>query len=360
MNDRRPLDAPPKHTWRRAKGYISFLAVASGFAIPAALFLDTAPAARAQDNLDVSITPGVPRRARTPLDRSSSIRVDVNLVLIPVSVTDSYERPIRGLEKSDFRLFEDGVEQEISEIFTEESPISIGIVLDASASMRRKMDESREAVREFLRLSLPGDEFFLLKFNDSPAPVQGFTTDPKDIEDRLPYIQARGWTSLYDAIYLGVSQMKHATHGRKVLLVLSDGGDNNSRYSEREITSFVKEANVRIFAISILDKSHSLEVISEESGGRAFRVRKLEELPELAANVSLELHSEYVLGFARQSARSTENTARLRLRSRRKRPAILGCAPPGSAAITAPRRSGLERYRRRFITARRSVMPMIL
>jgi Ca-activated chloride channel homolog len=276
-----------------------FLAVTAGCAILAGLFFTSVPAARAgEDEARVSITPTVPSRPSALTGRSGSIRVDVNLVLIPVTVTDVYERPVRGLQKSDFHLLEDGVEREITQFFSEEAPISIGIVFDASASMRGKMEQSLQAVREFLKMSLPGDEFFLMKFNDKPEPVSGFTSAAKDIEDSLPSIQPAGWTALCDAIYLGVHQMKHATHNRKVLLILSDGGDNNSRYTGREIKELVKEADVRIFSISILDRSPWLDAIAEESGGRAFRVRKIEELPELAANISAELHSEYVLGFS--------------------------------------------------------------
>jgi Ca-activated chloride channel family protein len=275
------------------------LAVAAGAAIFSTLFFTAVPVARAgEDDPKVSITPRPTRRAVELKNRPGSIRVDVNLVLIPVTVTDSYERPILGLQKSDFHLYEEGVEQEISQFYRDEAPISVGIVFDSSKSMMRKLADSREAVRQFLKMSMPGDEFFLLKFSDAPAPVCDFTTDTKDIEDSLPYIQAEGWTSLFDAISLGVNKIKHARHGRKVLLVLSDGGDNNSRYTERAIINFVKEADVRIFSISIMERSHSLEAIAEESGGRAFRVRKLDELPEMAAKVSAELHNEYVLGFA--------------------------------------------------------------
>jgi Ca-activated chloride channel homolog len=261
----------------------------------AILLTSIAVAWGADDNTRVSITPRIPRRILST--DSGAIRLDVNLVLVPVMVTDTYERPVHRLKKSDFRLFEDGIEQDISQFFTEDSPISVGIVFDASASMRRKMDESRQAVVEFLRMSLPGDEFFLMKFSDHPEQVCGFTTEPKDIEDGLPTIQPGGWTSLYDAMYLGIHFMKRAKHGRRILLVLSDGGDNVSRYTEREIKELVKEADVRIFAISILDKSPSLEAISEESGGHAHRVRKIEDLPDLAAKISAELHSEYVLGY---------------------------------------------------------------
>jgi VWFA-related protein len=222
----------------------------------------------------------------------------VNLVLIPVLVTDLYDRPVQGLHKEDFRLLEDGAEQSISQFFSDDSPISIGVVFDASNSMRSKIGQSRQAVSEFLRMSTPGDEFFLLKFNDRPELLHAFTRDVKAIEEAVESIQAIGWTSLYDAIYMSINRMKHASHARKVLLVLSDGGDNNSRYTESEVRELVKEADVRIFSISILDKSTTLEKISDESGGRAYRVKNLDELPDLAANVSIEMHSQYVLGYS--------------------------------------------------------------
>jgi Ca-activated chloride channel family protein len=288
----------PLESWN-SRLLASLVVAAAGAAIVSTLSFTSVPVARAgDDDPKVSISPRVLRRAVEPNDRRGSIRVDVNLVLVPVTVTDSYERPVMGLHKSDFHIFEDGVEREISQFYRDEAPISVGIVFDSSKSMLRKLADSREAVRQFLKVSTPGDEFFLLKFSDAPAPVCDFTTDTKDIEDSLPYIQAEGWTSLFDAISLGVNKIKHARHGRKVLLVLSDGGDNNSRFTERAIINFVKEADVRIFSISILERSHSLEAIAEESGGRAFRVRKLDELPEMAAKVSAELHNEYVLGFA--------------------------------------------------------------
>lgn len=298
----RPVNAPQKRFRWKAEAEsrrTAFLALVSCLAILSGLFITIMPAAGSADdgNADVTITPSIPRRLDILKRPSGSIRVDANLVLIPVLVTDLYERPVKGLQKSDFSLFEDGARREISEFFSEESPISIGIVVDASNSMRPKMEQSRQAIVEFLRMSLPGDEFFLLKFSDRPEPVCSFTTEAKDIEDSLPTIQAGGWTALFDAIYLGINQMTHAAHSSRVLLVLSDGGDNNSRYAESEITNLVKEADVRIFSISICDRSRSLEALTEESGGRAYRVRKLEELPDLAANMSAEMHSEYVLGF---------------------------------------------------------------
>jgi VWFA-related protein len=249
----------------------------------------------ADDQPVVSITP---RRANQVKPGSNALRLDVNLVLIPVLVTDLYDRPVRGLNKENFRLSEGGAEQTITQFFSQETPISIGLVFDASNSMRTKIDQTRLAVSEFLRMSTSGDEFFLLKFGDAPESVCGFTTNVGKIEKGVASIRTGGWTLLFDAIYLGVHQMKQASHTRKVLLVLSDGGDNNSRYTENEIKQLVKEADVRIFSISILTGAPSLEKISEESGGRAIRVRNLDGLPDMASTLSEEIHSEYVLGYS--------------------------------------------------------------
>ncbi len=294
MKGTRALEGLLKRRRPTAGRWGAFPALASALAV-CGLFLAALPSA-AGDDAVASITPRVPPRELAR--RAGSIQVDVNLVLIPVLVTDPYERPMLGLQKSDFHLSEDGVEQEISRFFSEDTPISVGIVFDSSASMRSKMEQSVQAVREFLRMSLPNDEFFLTTFSDRPQSMLDFTTDAKDIEDTLPTIFPGGWTALYDAIYLGIHQMKHASYDRKVLFILSDGGDNNSRYTEREIKELVKESDIRIFAISILDRSPALEALAQESGGRAYRVRKIQELPDLASKISEELHSEYVLGFS--------------------------------------------------------------
>jgi VWFA-related protein len=243
-----------------------------------------------------------------PYDQSRSapgtLRTDVKLVLIPVTVTDLLEHPVLDLKKQNFRVFDDGVEQKIAQFFMEESPVSVGMVFDASNSMRKKIDESRQALTQFLRMSTPGDEFSLWKFSDRPQTVCPFTTNAAEIEDRLALIQSGGWTSLFDALYLALNQMKRAMHGTKALFVLSDGGDNNSRYTEREIKNMIREADVRIFSISILDHSPALERISDESGGRAYRVQKLDELPEMAAKLSDEIHSHYMLGYLPEKAQN--------------------------------------------------------
>lgn len=252
-----------------------------------------------EDTGPVSIAPER-GHASGPVVRSgvARLRTAVNLVLVPVSVTDLMQHPVDGLQKKDFHLYENGIEQNISEFFHQESPISIGIIFDASGSMTPKMERSRQAVAEFLDRSLPGDEFFLLKFSDHPEITSPFTTDLDAIQKGIDEMRPDGWTAMFDAIYMGIHELKHAHHERRVLLIFSDGGDNASRYTEREMRTLVREADVRIFAISILDRSTVLENIAEESGGRAYRVRSLDELPPLAARLSAEIHSEYVLGYS--------------------------------------------------------------
>src|SRR3954470_16401361 len=232
--------------------------------------------ARAQDAI------AVPRPAEIRYDRgkevATAIRTEVKLVLIPVSVTDPYQRPVLDLKTQNFRVFEDGAEQKISKLSLEEEPVSVGMVFDASNSMRHKLGNSRQALAEFLRSSTPGDEFSLWKFGSRPEPVCLFTMDGEEIEDGLSRIQPHGYTSLFDALYLALNQMKRASLGTKALLVLSDGGDNNSRYTEQEIKTMVREADVRIFSISIMDRSPVLERISDESGGRGYSVHQMDEI----------------------------------------------------------------------------------
>ena len=190
---------------------------------------------QAQHNLKIAIPVRASRRTERSPDRPETIRVDVNLVSGPVAVRDPYKHAVRGLQKSDFRIFEDGVQREISYFFSDDSPITVGIVFDASRSMAHKMEKSRQAVTEFLRISMPGDEFFLLKCSDQPKNISEFTTNVEHIENSLQALHPDGWTFIYDAIYLSMHHIKRAKIARKVLLVLCYEGDNNRRLTEREI-----------------------------------------------------------------------------------------------------------------------------
>jgi Ca-activated chloride channel family protein len=280
--------------WRRVRS-VRRNAIATGWIVLACFVF--AGSASAQSDARVSIAPRIPTRLNARASGPGVLRADANRVLISTTVTDPYGRPVQGLHKQDFRLLEDGIEKDLSDFFIEDGPISIGVVLDVSASIRNKLAETQQTIAEFLGLSLPGDEFFLVTFRDQPELVRGFTTDPKDIEADLAGIQPSGWTALYDAMVLAINHMKRASRSRRVLLVLTDGGDNNSRYSQGEVKDLIREANVRILSISIQGHTPVLDKLAAESGGRAYQARKLEELPDVAAAAGAEAHAQYVLGF---------------------------------------------------------------
>jgi VWFA-related protein len=229
--------------------------------------------------------------------------VDTNLVLVPVTVTDPSGVPVNGLPRETFRVLEDDVEQTLAYFSSQDAPVSAAIVFDASGSMANKLEASRQAVADFLKTSMPGDEFSLIKFSDSPTLVQGLTSETANIESQLPYIQAKGWTSLFDAIYLGVQNLRRGNNSRKVILLLSDGGDNNSRYTESEMRNLVMESDVCIYSIGLLGTGLSrrnvrlLSRLSESTGGRFFAIEKLHELHDAVALISAQVRNQYLLGY---------------------------------------------------------------
>ena len=254
---------------------------------------------------DSEVRVSLPVRSPTiPAARSNAnIQVDVNLVLIPVTVTDPIGAAVSGLRSDAFRLFEDGVEQKIRYFLMQDGPISMGLVFDASRSMTLRLETARAAISQFLAMSRPGDEYFLLEFNNDLRLLQDFTTDIREIESALPQIHATGWTSLLDAIYFAINRMRHAANTRHALLVLSDGGDNSSRYSEGEVRSLAREADVCIYAIGMLGAGLSksnvrfLTELAENTGGSLHAVRKLDELPDTMHKVSTALRNQYLLGY---------------------------------------------------------------
>jgi len=279
--------------------------------------ISAADEADQQNQPRVSIVPRAPMERNATTRKASPIRLDVKVVQIPVTVTDTWDRPVEGLRQSDFRLFEDDVEQKIVYLSREEAPASVGLIFDASGSMRDKIETSVEAVDQFFETTLPGDEFLLVRFSDTPTLITGFTDDTQEISGWLHAIRPKGWTALNDAIYLGIQKMRVARNSRKALLVLSDGGDNNSRYSGSEIRDMVREADVRIYSIGLqigmLQGGRFLEKISDETGGRMIRVRKLEELPEAIEKLSRDLRSQYLLGYYSTNAQNDGRFRRVRV-----------------------------------------------
>jgi Ca-activated chloride channel family protein len=232
---------------------------------------------------------------------------DVDLVLVPVTVTDPMNRLVTGLDKENFQVFEGADQEAIRHFSSEDTPISLGVIFDMSGSMKDKIEKSREAVVEFFKTANPQDEFFMIGFSDKPELIADFTSSTEDIQNKLIYTVPGGRTALLDAVYLGMNKMRHASHQRKALLILSDGGDNHSRYTEGEIKSMVKEADVQIFAIGIYDTAPRTEEerlgpamlssITEVTGGRTFTINSPDELSDVATKIGIELRNEYVLGY---------------------------------------------------------------
>jgi VWFA-related protein len=260
----------------------------------------------------VAIQPRAKAPAAEPdAPRTRNLRVDTTVVEIPVTVTDPLNRFVTGLEREHFRIFEDKIEQHVSYFSSEDRPIAIGLVFDTSGSMGSKLQKSRQAVAQLMKTANPEDEFFLVQFNERPELSIGFTRDVEEVQNRLTFVQSKGRTALLDGIYLALNEMKKAHNPRKALVVISDGGDNSSRYTETEIKNLVREADVQIYAIGIFEPTSSrgrtpeelsgpslLSEVAEQTGGRHFPVENLNELPDIAAKIGIELHNQYVLGYA--------------------------------------------------------------
>jgi len=235
------------------------------------------------------------------------IRVDVDLVLVPVTITDPMNRLVTGLEKENFVLLDNGEKQAIQHFSSEDAPISLGVIFDMSGSMSNKIEKARDAVVEFFKTANPEDEFFLVAFNDKPTLLCDFTNSVEKVQGQLVYAAPKGRTALLDAIYLGMAKMREGKHQKKALLIISDGGDNRSRYTENEIKSMVKEADVQIYAIGLFDSSprsdeerfgpQLLAEVTDVTGGRTFTVDNPNELTDVATKIGVELRNQYILGY---------------------------------------------------------------
>jgi VWFA-related protein len=244
-------------------------------------------------------------------DASPRFNVDTTLVLIPASVTDPSNRFVLGLRKTDFHVFEDGVEQTIAHFSGEDAPLSIGLLFDASGSMDDKLRTSRKAAMQFLETMNPQDELFLVRFGDHAEVEAPFTHEIDRIQAKLAAIQPGGLTALLDAAEMGLREMKKATNTRKAILIVSDGGDNNSKYTSSQIQSLVREADVQVYAMGVFEPPlfsglskeeltgpKLLAELAEQTGGRAFTASDPNDLPSVAARIGIELRNQYVLAYS--------------------------------------------------------------
>ncbi len=280
------------------------------------LLLCAAPALWAQGaDQDVHVTPRVnPKDKKTDdIDprfktHTKPLKVDVDLVLVNVTVTDPMNRLVTGLEKENFKLFEGNQEEQIRHFSSEDAPLSLGVIFDISGSMKSKIEKAREAVVEFFKTANPQDEFFMITFSDRPELLADFTNSVEDIQSKVVFTIPQGRTALLDAIYMGMNKMRDAHNTKKALLIISDGGDNRSRYTDTEIKSAVKEADVQIYAIGLYDHGTFatpeeangpalLNEITDVTGGRTFTIDNPNDLADTATKIGIELRNQYVLGY---------------------------------------------------------------
>lgn len=285
--------------------------------------------------------PAVEGKAGLKARANELYRVNVNLVLIPLTVTDPMDRLVTGLEKSNFEILDDNKLQTITSFSTQDAPVSIGIIFDMSGSMADKILRARDSILEFMKTSNPKDQYFVIAFNDRPELIEDFTSSTEKIEERLANVKAGHRTALLDAIYFGLEKMRDAEYPRKALLVVSDGGDNRSRYTENEVRALVRESDVQIYSIGIFDPDAPtieerlgpllLNDISSETGGRLFKVDDVSEMGDIATKISEELRNEYVLGYSPTNQKHDGKWRKVKVRLE---------PPPGLPPLTVHARNG--------------------
>lgn len=244
-----------------------------------------------------------------------TIGVNVDLVLMYTSVFDKNGRFVGDLKKENFRLYEDGIEQKVTSFSQEDVPISMGILLDLSGSMRGKIEQVNKAALAFIGASNPQDQVFLIGFNDEVELLQEFTSDIDEITDALENTIVTGGTALYDAIYLGVQKAHNGVKAKKALVVITDGEDRDSYYKLDELVAKVQESDVQVFCVGFLntipDKGlfgrwskslpekarDGLQRIAEETGGKPFFPDKITDIHNIVSEIASELRNQYSIGY---------------------------------------------------------------
>ena len=252
-----------------------------------------------------------------------TIKVDVDLVLVTATVTDSQNRYVSGLGSEHFQIWEDKAEQKIGYFSSEDTPVSVGIVLDVSGSMKDKLSVARDAAVTYLKSRGAGDEFFLMEFSDRAQVIEDFTTEIGRLQNHMMFTSANGSTALFDAVYLALEKVKHGRNPRKAVLMITDGEDNHSRYRFSDVKELAKELDVQLYAIGIVDATSPedqdladplavphprytgrelIEDLAALTGGRAFFPEWLSDLDDITAKIALDLNNQYVLGYVSTNA----------------------------------------------------------
>jgi Ca-activated chloride channel family protein len=254
----------------------------------------------AQSEIQPRQRPGL----QQPAIPKANLRVDTNLVLVPATVNDEFNRPIAGLEKENFRVFEDKVEQIIASFSSEDEPIALGFIFDTSGSMNGLLPQGRAGAMELLKQANPEDEFFLVEFNTRPYLVIPLSSDTREIGPEVMMTESKGSTALIDALFMGIHEIHKSKKTKKALVLISDGGENNSRYTPTEVMRVVRESDVLIYTVAIgaghdadsQDGLRWMKGVSETSGAHIFYSTPA-ELPDIATKIGIELRNRYVIGY---------------------------------------------------------------
>jgi Ca-activated chloride channel homolog len=257
---------------------------------------------------DGNATAGSPDSA---FQNTKPLRADVSLVLVPVTVRDAMNRPVVDLKTDNFRVFEENQQQDLRLCWKEDSPISVGVILDFSKSMSNKIEMETAAVREFFNNANSQDDYFVVAVSDRPHVIADSSDSFDELQRRMATTVPDGNTALLDGIYVGLKKMRTARYPRRALLIISDGGDNHSYYNNKKIKRMAEEADVMIYAIGIFDNmpvpvfktieeklgQHLLTEITELTGGFTIAADNREKLPAVAGTISRALREQYILAY---------------------------------------------------------------
>jgi Ca-activated chloride channel family protein len=311
--------------------------------------LKAAPVIRAQQKPNAAPTP-----TRPAPGTDDQVIINTDLITLTVTVTDAYGRYVSGLEKKHFTVFDDKSEQEITFFSDDDAPVSVGVIFDLSGSMSGdKVNKAREALSRFIQTSHDSDEYFLIGFNSRAQLLLDRTRDGNSVLSKLTFVQPKSNTALYDACYLGVEKVARGTHQKRALLLISDGQDNDSRYTFSEVRRLLKESDVVLYSIGILsggDQGGSLglegqsilDELSSVSGGKAFFPNSAPEMDEIFEKIALELRHQYSIGYRPVNFANDGKWHKIKVKVQPPRglPRLSVRTKEGYYAITNPRKGG--------------------
>jgi Ca-activated chloride channel homolog len=286
-----------------------------------------------------------------PDDRDRPLIVNTDVVTLNVTVTDLYGRFVSGLKKKDFTVFDESEQQEIEFFSDEDSPVSVGILFDVSGSMSgEKIAKAREALSKFIDVSHPMDEYFLIAFNKRAQLLLDRTRDGKAVLDKLTLVQPKDNTALYDAVYLGADRVMRGAHQKRAMIIISDGQDNNSRYTFSDVRKQLKESDISVYAIGILGGGDMgsmdgikgqayLDELTGVTGGRSFYPQTNAELDEIFERIAIELRHQYSIGYRPANFTNDGKWRKLKVKvkPRRGMPRLFLRTREGYYAVTNPR-----------------------